>query len=245
MGRGAGRFYSDDELAGQSGMNDRTFLYYSANVIDEKFLNAIIGRQRFQLFLLQMADQVVSVTQKPVNFGKNICVGEIGASVYNVYKQILIGAKTIKTKFTVCLEDDTLYSDEHLIYEPSPLTFAYNKNRWIIDPDPIFRYRNRTGMCMCIVETSYLVDVLEEKFEKYPDPLDGKLLKGWGEPGRYEKNLGLPPVHIEYFKTTTPCVHFNHKKSLRGVRSKNPTDILTQELQPWGYAGEVWKEYHG
>jgi hypothetical protein len=229
----------------KTSMKNLTILYYTANRIDERFASNV----RESLSHIRRAGgfmvPTISVSQRRIDFGQNICVGDIGASVYNVYKQILIGAKEVKTQFTACAEDDTLYCAEHFTMRPSPNTFAYNMNRWIIDPNPVFRYRNRTGMCMCIVETQLLVDTLEERFAAYPDPLDGKLINGWGEPGRYERNLHLPTVKMEHFKTVEPCVHFNHKQSLRGVRSKNPSDILKDELPPWGTAKNLWESIHG
>ena len=224
-------------------MKDLTILYYSASLISD-FFGDNVRKHLLETTMDQLP--IVSVTQKPLDFGRNICVGVIGATVYNVYKQILTGAKWAETKYVVCCEDDTLYNPEHFEHRPPADTFAYSKQRWILDPDPIFRWRDRTGMCTCIVETRVLIDRLEEKFAAYPKPPRDKREAGdWGEPGRYERNLGLPHINMEIFNETIPLVTFNHKPSLRGIRSKNQSDILKDELPYWGKAKDLWERIHG
>ena len=96
-----------------------TLLYYSAHSLPEKveanFRNELTGYP------------IISVTQKPINLGQNICVGEIGKSHYNCYKQILIGLREVKTEWVACVEDDTLYNLEHFSHRPDKI--SYNKNR--------------------------------------------------------------------------------------------------------------------
>ena len=59
--------------------------------------------------------EVVSVTQKPIDFGTNICVGEnVGVSGFNFFKQSLIALQNIKTPFALSCEADTVYGpDSH------------------------------------------------------------------------------------------------------------------------------------
>lgn len=226
---------------------DLAILYYTANRIDDGFamniryeLEKSIEPQRFNA-------GIISISQKPILFGSNICVGDIGASVYNVYRQILIGARAAATKWVACCEDDTLYPAEHFEWRPpDEETFCYNMNRWWIEQEGIFRYRDRTGMCTCICSRDLLVEALEERFEKFPKPMtERRQYNGWGEPGRYDGNLGLTQRKLIYFKTEDPIVTFNHKPSLGGLRRTNPGDIIQENLEPWGNAKEVWKSIHG
>jgi hypothetical protein len=227
-------------------VKDLTILYYTANKISDHFSESVkshlIESSRGEI-------PIISISHKPIDFGKNICVGDIGASSYNVYKQILIGAKEAKTRYVVCCEDDCLYNYEHFNYRPRRGTFTYNKNRWFVeyyDKRHIFRWRNRSGMFACIVETYKMIEALETRFKKFPDPLFKREdLRGWGEPGRYEKVLGLPRLKIEYFKTNDPILTFNHKPSLGGIRRVNPDDIIVEELPQWGKAYELWEKIHG
>ena len=219
-----------------------TVIYYTANRITD-FFHINIRRK-----LLDLCDgiPIISVSHKPIDLGFNICVGDIGCSAYNVYKQILIGAKEAKTKYVACCEDDCLYNREHLTFEPEEYAFYYNHSRWMLEGDGRFRYRHRTGMHTCIVQTELMIKTLEIRFNKYPIPLfERNSLKGWGEPGRYEKNLRLPPVRMESFTTVDPVITFNHKPCLGGLRRTAPTDIIKTELEPWGNAKKLWDDIHG
>jgi hypothetical protein len=186
---------------------------------------------------------IISISQKPMDFGHNICVGHIGASIYNIYLQILAGAKETKTEFVACCEDDALYTLEHFQHRPESDTFSYNMNRWSINKD-VFFFRERINMSMCIAPTDLMVDTLSKRFEKFPAPLireKGELV-GFGEPGRYEGKLGLPEVKMELFKTSIPSIVFNHRPSVGGVRKIIKKDIVKRELPYWGNAGSLWEE---
>jgi hypothetical protein len=219
-------------------MTDLTLIYYTANLVDEKFANNI--RQS----LLSFGLPIISVSQKPLDFGYNICVGDIGASIYNIYKQVLIGAIEAKTKYVACCEDDALYNEEHFRHRPPDGTFSYNVNRWNANRD-LFFWRNRANMSMCIASTELMVDTLETRFKKFPNPLSrekGELI-GFGEPGRFEEQLGLPIVGIERFQTRTPTIVFNHRPSVGGVRIIRRKDKIKRELPYWGKATELWEQY--
>ena len=231
-------------------MNDLTVLYYTANRIDDGFAT------RVRQHLHQLVDgrlPIISVSQKRIDFGKNICVGEIGYSAWICYWQILIGARAAQTEFVVCAEDDSLYNWEHLSFRPSTNAFYYNRGgRWILEniaePRPRFRWRDRTGMCGCIVARELMVSTLEARFAKFNEPITKTYddrLRGWGEPGRYEHYLKLPRVGIEFFETKEPILTLNHKKGLGGLRRPNGGDKIETRLEPWGEAKDLWEFYHG
>src|SRR3990167_3601524 len=88
---------------------DLTVVYYTSNRIREPFGQ----RVRDQLLLAVSGAPIVSVSQKPLDFGDNICVGDIGHTYFNIYRQMLTGAKAARTKYVALAEDDTLYSPEH------------------------------------------------------------------------------------------------------------------------------------
>ena len=124
---------------------DLTVIYYTANYLNNRFAD----RVREQLIRVIGQTPLISVSHKPMDFGENICVGDIGRSVYNIYKQVLIGARAAKTKYVATAEDDVLYSPDHYLYKPEPGTFAYDVNKWSIftwyNP-PIMSYRERRTM---------------------------------------------------------------------------------------------------
>ena len=243
-------------------MTDLTLLYYTANRIDYGFMHNVraeLWRSAYRVnpdTYYGGGPELVTVTQKPDQWGRNICVGDIGASIYNVYRQLLIGAQAATTPFVACCEDDTLYVPEHFTYRPPADVFFYNRNRWVITRrqadngrgrTAYFYWRERTQLAMLIAPRDLLIETLEERFAKFPEPIDHETAKatGWGEPGRYEKNLGLAPRRREYFDTVRPCVTFNHTASLMGRRKVLESDVLRDDLPPWGEANDLWNRIHG
>lgn len=218
---------------------DITILYYTANIIPEFFANNV----REQLLLASNGIPIISVSQKPIDFGENICVEDLTPSIYNIYVQIYMGANNVKTKYVVCCEDDSLYVPEHFTRRPCEDAFAYNVNRWNVDETGVFFYRHRRGMCMCIAPTQLLIDTLEVRLRKYSDPFAN--IPHFGEPGRYEIGLGLPPVKLEEFDTKIPCLHFNHMDGQGQRRKLRKVDKIVGDLEYWGNAKELWNRIHG
>ena len=83
-----------------------TVLYYTANVVNEIFAKNV----RRQLRAAAGDLPIVSVSQKPIDFGENICVGDIGRSHINIYRQVLIAAECAQTPYVALCEDDILYA---------------------------------------------------------------------------------------------------------------------------------------
>lgn len=239
-------------------MNDLTILYYTANKIHEFFQKNVIMSLLFtspaDANFVTVCQQDICVLDGPRN--TRIVMGDIGASIYNVYRQILIGATAAKTPFVACCEDDTLYAASHFSYRPSFDTFAYDKARWVITRGlsadkkrriAYFYWRQRHQMAMCIAPRDLLVETLEERFRRYPQPIahDEAKRAGWGEPGRHEKNMRLTFRKMEYFEATEPSVTFNHNASLMGRRAIQVDDIIRDELPVWGTATELWNRIYG
>lgn len=245
---------------------DLTVLYYTANRIAPAFQRAVA--EHLVEALAPITDGplgqgvgVITIAQHPLSlfeeFGPCLCVGDLGASAYNVYRQILVGALYADTTWVAMAEDDSLYTPEHFRFRPpDPDVFYYNRNRWVLtrrlsadgrSREGVFYWRERTQMAQCVCRRTLLIETLQERFAKYPDPLPDPVTfpMGWGEPGRYEKNLGLPPRRRAYFDTSLPNVTFNHAESIRGRRSMKASDRQVSVLLPWGNATELWNAVHG
>lgn len=263
-------------------MNDITLLYYTANRIHERFADAVRdelwlsirktfsplprrGGDHVPILRPQDVTPVICIVQGrlsnlpplfPVLKGR-IDVGDKEPSIWQVYQNVLAGAKAASTPFVACCEDDTVYAPSHFTYRPPLDTFAYDRSRWVITRklsndgkrrEAFFYWRERHQMAMCIAPRELLIETLEEKFAKYPVPpvsTDVAKKAGWGEPGRYERNLGLTRRKMEYFDSPEPSVTFNHSESLMGRRRVNPDDIIKSDLPPWGNADDLWSRIHG
>lgn len=218
-----------------------TIIYYTDNKVSDLFADSI----RWHLLSITGDIPIVSVSQKPIDLGENICVGEIGSSIYNCYRQVLIAARAAKTDYVIHCEDDTLYNTEHFAYRPALDTFAYNKSRWWVEEQNVFRWRNRSAMHAAISPRELLIDTLEKRFALYPNhTTEKRIIRNWGEPGRYEGNMKLPIVKLEYFMTSCPILTFNHRGSLGGVRRWNESDRIQEEVVPWGHAKDLREKMH-
>ena len=118
-------------------MKDLTLLYYTANLVEDPFATNV---RKHVISLFPEGVDVISVSHKPMDFGINIHVDGFEYCIYNIYRQILIGTREIKTKYVACVEDDALYNVEHFSFLPPDDVFAYNVNRWQVNPT-LFFYR--------------------------------------------------------------------------------------------------------
>jgi len=222
-------------------MNDLTILHYTCNRVEEPFGTNI---RKHLLSVLPEGTSIISISHKPMDFGKNICIEGLKPSIYHVYKQILIGAKAATTKYVSCVEDDSLYCPEHFEHCPDDDSFDYNSNRWHIN-ETFYFWRPRAGMHTCIAPTALLIDTLEKRFAKYPTILDKADMRGFCEPGRREYMIGLPKVKSTMFHTSTPVLVFNHRGSLGGKRKVKATDFVVGSHEYWGPASVLWRKMYG
>jgi len=228
---------------------DLTLIHYTSNYLDAhnpEFAETV----RKQIIKSAGEFPIISVSHLPMNFGiQNICLGNIGRSHLNNYKAILIGAKAAKTPFVGMAEDDILYDESHWrTHRPPPHRFAYNLNRWGLNTwckPPYFGYRARIVINQMIAPTALLVEALEERFAKYPDP-ETTPLHHFSEPGRFEKELGVKARHYEGYASPVPSVVYSHELAYgylsRGDR-KSIGEFPRTELPVWGSAQKMLDLY--
>lgn len=222
-----------------------TIIFYTANRTPVRFMEAVCAQ------LLKAADglPIISVSQQPMSLGHNICIGDIGQHTWNIYHQLLIGAKRAETDYIATAEDDILYSPTHYHSRlPSDNKFLYDLNRWSVYTwkRPEFDYRERPVLSQLLCERDLLISALEERFLKYPIPssINPDL---FGEPGRNESSLGLTVHELELFNSPPPpSITFNHEASiqysLKG-RRKGSGSPRVPTLEGWGSAEDILALY--
>lgn len=233
-------------------MADLTVIYYTSNWLDEH--NPFFLENTKKQLLKAIGDlPLISVSQKPIAFGENICIGDVGRSHLNIYRQILIGTKAAKTKFVAMAEDDILYSYGHFHdYLPKKDVFLYDMNKWSIftwTKPPLYSFRTKRKVVNSLIAPrQMLIDALEERFNKFKDVPEEKIpLHYWGDPGRYENKLGVTVRETEEFYSSCPNIVFSHPEAYgylsRGTR-KRLGDLKAIELPFWGRAEDVLKLYY-
>lgn len=242
-------------------MNDLTIIYYTSNFLEKT--NPFFLKNTTKQLVKAIGDlPIITVSQKPTTVGdncKNIVLGDIGRSHLNIYKQILIGTKEAKTKYVAMAEDDILYSWEHF-HSRLPKAddrFLYDMNKVSLftwTKEPVYSYRhNRMVVNQLIAPRDLLVEAMEERFERieYLTKSTGKpvdaFLKYWGDPGRYERLLGVTPRKTDTFMCTNPSIVFSHENAfgyLSQGKKKRLGDLRIIELPQWGRAEEVMKLFY-
>jgi len=196
-------------------INDLTVIYYTANKEPPAFADAV----RKQLLLAIGDTPLISVSQEPMpDFGRNICIGNVGRSFLNIWRQALIGVKAAETKFVAMAEADVLYPPNHFTdFRPKPDEFAYDMCKWSIytwvaPENQRYHHKHRHTMTSLLCPTELFIETMEERFAKYPG--DDVPIRYWGEPGKYERQLRVAERKMVEYTAWVPHVIFSHPEAV-------------------------------
>lgn len=214
-------------------MSELTVLYYSSNREPWDFEKRVIHDMQKKSNGLP----VVSVTQKPINLGKNICVGDVGTSGFNMFRQILLGLYEVKTDFVISAEADCIYSPDYFTFKPERDNVFYrNDNLYVLYKTNLFYRKPQGSTWSQIVGTKHFIKILEELFAGAPMwSVEEKSF-----PKERWKKYDVWDTR-EVFTTEFPCVSF---KSGYGMRKKSPTEHEPISTLPyWGKAKNVNRKF--
>lgn len=213
-------------------MADKTIIYYTANRESEALTKLV------QKTLLEAADglPIISVSQKPIDFGENICVGDVGFSSHNSVRQVLIGAEKATTRYVALAEADCLYPKEHFRYKPrNDKIFWYDRNVWMLRAKGFIK-RRATSIAGITVNREVIIRAIKISLGKrdlwYPKDTKRNLPKAY-------RRHGWHSCRTEY-----PILMIDHQNGLH----PNPANEDTDEgeyfdyLYPWGNAKDLLNE---
>jgi len=106
----------------------RQIVYYTDSRLEE-----VLDRKvRDQIIKASDGIEIISVSQKPIEFGKNICIGMKPRSYLNLYRQVLLGLEHADPDAVVYLcEHDVFYHPSHFDFiPPRKEKIYYNLNRY-------------------------------------------------------------------------------------------------------------------
>lgn len=216
-------------------MADLSIVYITAGVIPESFAKSVMGQ-------LQEATEdeplILMVQDK-----------SIPRSQAQIYRQVLDGARQATTQYVAVAEDDVLYSPEHFKFRPKDGHWGYNMNSWNIYTwgEPMFNYKapgGRRNLNGLICERQLLIDHLEERFKLWPGEVDINI---FGEPGKYDNQLGTTPYPSQDFYTNPPNIVFSHQANLqfKGLGTRKALgQIRATSIPYWGSATEIVSLYN-
>lgn len=212
-----------------------TAVYYTANEAPKKFVTTTMIQLKEALGGIPL----IIIIKDPLTT----------RSQANIYRQALQGARQATTKYIACCEDDVLYSPEHFKFRPKDGHWGYNMNAWSLFTwgEPVFTQKTcgRRNLNGLICDRQMFIDHLEERFRLWPD--DSKIdINIFGEPGKYDNQLGTTPYASENFYINPPNIVFSHQANLQFVglgTRKGRGQIRATEIPFWGRADKIRAYY--
>lgn len=204
---------------------ETTIIYYTSNKEKPEF------EKKIQDNILRVSGglPIVSVSQKPIDFGKNIVVGDVGVSGFNCFRQILIACEEAKTRFVVSAEADTLYPPDYFTFIPPKDDVCYRNSNLYVMPDARDYYFHKKGGATHsqIVGREFYIKTLKELFKDAPqwNPEEKNFPKE-----RHKKEDIFDK--IEYYETENPVVQIKTHRGMRYYTHSDRTPIYS--LPYWG-----------
>ena len=223
-------------------MADLAVIYYSSNQEDPLF------EKRIQEALLKSGGDlpIISVTQKPTDLGKNIVVGDVGVSGFNMFRQVQIALQNTDAKFVISAEADCVYPPDYFTFAPGTAPFfdkpiedmCYrDTNLYVMgDHRDYWFYKKEGATHAQIVGRGFYLKTLD------------KLFKGAPQWSPEEKNFpkersGKEDVFDEiiYYRTPNPVFQIKTHRSMRYFTHSQRVPIY--ELPYWGEGKKVREFY--
>lgn len=195
---------------------------------------------------------IISVSQKPVDLGTNICVGNIGRTMESVWMQTLAGAEAATTRFVAIAAQDNLYPRGCFGYQPSrDDIFYYNFNYVFLhyrgEHDGMFGVNNeiRTAFSQMVCNRQLLIDALSWAIKEVDSGNKIKHENGLiMEPGAW-KNLFCREGTIrftdyDFYWDEWPSVDIRHDRNF--TRYKRFYKMLSPRSLYWGTMDDIWNK---
>lgn len=215
-------------------IKNATILYYTSNKEHPDF------ERRVQENLLKVCGglPIISISHKPIDLGKNICVGDVGASGFNMFRQVEIGCRQAKTDFIISAEADCLYPPDYFEFRPPRLDAPYRNSNLYVMPDhrDYFFHKKEGATHSQIVGRDFYLKTLNNLFEGAP-------MWSVEEKNFPKERHGKVDVFDEilYWDTKNPVFQI---KTHRGMRYYTHSDrIPISELPYWG-SGKSVRAYY-
>lgn len=225
------------------GIKTKGIIYYSDLRPHASILNAC----QEQLLKASGGIPIVSVTLKPINFGRNIVLENRQRSLPTMLKQIVMGLEALDTDVVFFTEHDVLYSPSHFDFTPpTDNVFYYNLNnwRWFITEDFAITYdglHSLSGLCcnrkLALDHFKRRLDYVEAKGwdkERSREPRWGRVM-GY-EPGTKPRRRG--GFSDDTFETwMSPQCNVD-------IRHKNTFSAPKVRLEDFKHKPNNWKQIH-
>lgn len=211
-----------------------TIIYYTSNHEDPKF------EARIRENLLKVCGDlpIVSVSQKPIKLGKNICVGDVGTSGYNMFRQVQIACEATDSDYVISAEADCLYPPDYFEFRPPRLDVCYrNSNLYVMPDHRDYFFAKKEGATHAqIVGRKYYLEILNKLFKDAPvwSTEEKNFPKErWRKADVFDE--------ISYWNTKYPVFQIKTHRSMRYYTHSERVPI--PELPYWGSGKDIRKFY--
>jgi len=178
---------------------------------------------------------VYSVTQKPMVFGINKCVGNVGTSGFNICRQLQIVIGMVKEDYVISCEADCLYSPDYFRFIPPRLDAVYrNTNNYVIPYRQDYFYTKDSQLAFQVAGKDFLLKRLNyllrgqpmwnTNMKNFPKEIRKPFLEEW-----------------ETFKTRFGCFQFKTGDGLR-KQTRHGKEAIP-EIPYWGEAKKLREKY--
>jgi hypothetical protein len=189
--------------------SNRIVIYYTdSSTIDEGLARAV----RKQIKKAVGPIPIISVSQKPLNFGQNICVGEKPLTYQSMYEQLLAGLEAAPEGSIVYMcEHDVFYHPSHFAKLPEKKDHCYfNSNRyyWRLGMPYFFKARGKKTMSHGVAYREYMIEHCKERIAQWNAGSEkaNRINIRW-----YEWKSERPNVDIRHGKNLTPDGHWKNE----------------------------------
>ena len=224
-------------------------LYYTHGLAPALVLQAA----RAQLVRCKNGDELVSVSQSPLDFGDVRIVMPIKPSVLAMFRQILAGLEATSADTVFMAEHDVIYHPSHFEFVPPRMDcYYYNTNVWMVDfhSGKAIYYDGAAKVSGLVASRELLLEHYRRKIAQVER--DGFSHRAIGyEPGRKRRR---DDYEAEHFQSRVPNLDIKHagcvtrgrfsldQYSAGGRRIKD-TWTEAEDIFYWGRTGGRMQEF--
>ena len=208
-------------------MTRSTIIYYTSNREKPDFEE----RVRENILKVKGDLPIISVSHKPIDFGKNICVGDVGTSGFNMFRQVQIALREADTDFVISAESDCLYPPDYFQFIPPRLDMCYRTDNLYVMPDArdYFFYKKEGATHAQVIDRQFYLDTLNRLFQDAPEWSVEE--KNFPKERLRQEDVFLPH-EIAHWTTENPIFQIKTHRGMRYYTRSDRTPIL--ELPYWG-----------
>lgn len=224
-------------------MRDLTCIYYTHNKERPEF-EARIQRTLWHN-LKKVGAKLISVSQKPIDFGYNICVGDVGISGNNTWRQFQIGVEASTTRYVCPAESDYLHPMEYFTFKPptddsfyiaQPLYVLFAQRRRYQG----FAHKPEGSEAAMVVNRDFILRMLSKMFNgRRYNKEDHWITKDIRQNLPYLFKQGK----CEYFNMSVPLITFKTDENMHR-RTRTVHESRVNELPYWGSAERLIRRYY-